>query len=183
MDVWIMNTNERQNKPGLAPGFSLIELMIALTILTIGLLGVLALFMHSMVVAGFSEQNLIAKQKAREAIESIFTARNTAQISFDQIQNTSVTGGIFVEGFQPLSLPGNDGLVGTADDTGVETMVTTANDGSPTVRQLDEFERRIQIQPVTGSSDYRQVTVTVRYGTTQRLRRDFQLLTYVSRFR
>jgi prepilin-type N-terminal cleavage/methylation domain-containing protein len=183
MEFWAMSTNKQPHQSGGEPGFSLIELLIAIVILTIGLLGVLSLFVHAIVTMGLSEENLIAKQKARETVESIFTARNTAQISFDQIQNTSVTGGIFVTGFQPLRLPGNDGLVGTADDAGVETMVTTASDGSSTIRQLNEFQRQVQISSVSGSSDLRQVTVTIRYAIRKGLQRDYQLVTYVSRYR
>jgi prepilin-type N-terminal cleavage/methylation domain-containing protein len=178
-----MNTKIDSHKSGGEPGFSLIELLIAVVILTIGLLGVLSLFVQAILTMGFSEENLIAKQKARETVESIFTARNTAQISFDQIQNTSVSGGVFVTGLQPLHLPGNDGLVGTADDTGDETMVTTASDGSSTIRQLNEFQRQIQISPVSGSSDLRQVTVTIRYAIRAGFQRDYQLVTYVSRYR
>src|SRR5437867_2328872 len=95
-------------------GFSLVEFMVAMVVLLVGLLGMLGLFTHSLLAMKFAGDSLIAKQKAREALESIFTARDTQQVSFAQLNNVS-NGGIFLNGLQTLKDPGNDGLVGTAD--------------------------------------------------------------------
>ena len=118
-----MRKRTRGRNSASEPGFSLVEFMVAMVVLMIGLLGTLALFSHTLVALGFSEMNLVAKQKAREAIESIFTARDTAQVSFAQIQNVS-NGGIFLDGYNSMTTPGLDGLVGTSDDGAVETMRT-----------------------------------------------------------
>jgi len=74
----------------------LVEAMISVVVLTIGLVAVLSVF----AVAVSSMQNVqmdqIARQKATETLESIFTARQTAQLSFASIQNTP--NGIFTPG-------------------------------------------------------------------------------------
>jgi prepilin-type N-terminal cleavage/methylation domain-containing protein len=159
-------------------GFSLIEFLMAVFVLLIGLGGVLALFMHTMVAMTYAEESLIAKQKAREALESIFTARNTQQVPFDQVRNVGAgSTGIFLTGLLPLTTPGADGLVGTADDGTVETMVMP--DG--TMRTLNEFERQIEITNLT--DDLRQITVTIRYAAPRGWFRNYQVSTYISRYR
>lgn len=166
-------------------GFGMIEFLVASVVLLIGLLGVLSLFGYTLLSLRFAEQNLIAKQKAREAIESIFTARNTAQVTFDQIRNVS-NSGVFLDGLQSLKVPGADGLVGTADDGAVETMVLSGNDGvlgtaDDKTLTLNQFQRQITI--ATLNADLRQITVTLRYSPTRGFVRNYQVTSYISRFR
>ena len=63
-------------------GFSILETMIAIAILGIGIVSVLAAFGTAVAATQYSQENLIARQKALEAMESIYTARNTQQIPF-----------------------------------------------------------------------------------------------------
>jgi len=170
---------------GTEQGFGMVEFLIATVVLLIGLLGVLSLFGHTLLSLRFAEQNLIAKQKAREAIESIFTARNTAQVAFDQIRNVS-NSGVFLDGLQSLKVPGADGLVGTSDDGAVETMVLAGNDGllgtsDDKTLTLNEFQRQIAI--TTLNADLRQITVTLRYSPSRGFVRNYQVSSYISRFR
>ena len=160
-----------------ARGFSLLEFLMAMLVLLIGLGGIMGLFMHSMVAMTFAEESLIAKQKAREALECIFTARNTQQVTFDQVRNTGSGTGIFLTGLQWLTTPGDDGLVGTADDGPVESMVMP--DG--TSRTLNEFQRQIEITDLT--DDLRLITVTIRYAAPRGWIRNYQVRTYISRYR
>ena len=126
-------------------GFSLIEMMVAMSILVIGLLGLAQVFYLGMVNASTSSANLIAREKAREAIESVHTARDTRTIAWSAVRNVnpptpnppfmmactgipaagaqpavaftaSPGGGVFLNGEQQLRQPGADGLVNTADD-------------------------------------------------------------------
>ena len=88
--------------------------MIAIVILMIGVLTIVAVFATA--IASTPEcANTIARQKAEETLESIFTARNTQQITFSQIGNVSA-GGIFTDGATQLFAAGNDGLVNASDD-------------------------------------------------------------------
>ncbi len=68
-------------------GFSLIEVMISMVVLTIGLVSLLGVFGLAMASTQTSQQDMIAKQLADEQYESIVTARNTTQINWDQINN------------------------------------------------------------------------------------------------
>src|SRR5438093_12019869 len=124
----IAQCHERWKQRNGSEGFSLVEFMVAMVVMLIGLVGMLGLFTHGLFAMKFGDNSLIAKEKAREALESIFTARNTQQVTFSQIKNVS-NGGIFLNGFQSLKIPGNDGIAGTADDGAIETMASPGPDG------------------------------------------------------
>src|SRR5580765_7731377 len=97
-------------------GFSLIEVMIAIVIMVVGLTALMALFAKSLSAVQSSQDAQIARQKSREALESVYAARNDQSISFDQIQNVA-SGGIFSDGFKTMYLPGSNGIPGTGSDT------------------------------------------------------------------
>lgn len=167
-------------------GYGLLEVMMAVVVSVIGLVSLLALFSQSVVTMFLVQEELIAKHKAREALESVYTARNT-QGSFADIETIN-DGGIFEEGFQPLKVSGVDGLIGTVDDGAVETILLPGPDGllgngDDINRTLDNFERQIEISPVGSYPDLKQITVTVRYTTPQGWQRSFQASSYISRYR
>ena len=93
-------------------GFSLLEVIFAIVILAVGILSLAGLFAASAGAVRYAQEDHIAKQKAREAIEGVYSSRNDTSITFDQIQNIS-NGGIFKDGFQTMYLPGPNGIVGT----------------------------------------------------------------------
>ena len=101
-----------------------------MSILSFGLLGLAQVFYLGMQHMSTSSSTLIAREKAREAVESVHTARDTRTITWAQIRNVSA-GGVFLDGEQPLNAAGNDGLVDTADDAdaGVETQRDPGPDG------------------------------------------------------
>jgi len=158
-------------------GFSLIEVMIAVVILSVGLLGLVGTFATALRSTAWAQEDLIAKQKALEALESIFTARNTQQLTFVQVANQSAGGGaIFADGYTQILAAGPDGLVGTNDDVnfgangpcpaGVEGIRLPGRDGilgnaDDTCMQLSYFSRQILITPVNGN--LKQITVNVQY--------------------
>jgi type II secretory pathway pseudopilin PulG len=172
-------------------GYSLLEVMMAVSVSVIGLVSLLALFSQSVVTIFLVQEELIAKQKAQETMESIYTARNT-QVSFADIETIN-DGGIFSDGFQPLKVAGNDGLIGTGDDGAVEMLLLPGPDGllgngDDINRTLSNFERQIQIDTVLDAAsnpypDLKQVTIIVRYTTPQGWQRSFQASSYVSRYR
>jgi type II secretory pathway pseudopilin PulG len=183
-------------------GFSLIEVMISMVILMVGLIALLGVFGIAMAATQTSQLNGTAKQLANEAIESILTARETANVTWTQIQNTG-SGGIFVPGFVAIDCAGVDGIVGTADDAAcgpqiVEqpgpTGVFAGNcplPGPDTCLTLTNFQRQILISPVfppTGGpvpiATLRAVTITIQYQTPQfKLPRQYVLNTYISEYR
>jgi prepilin-type N-terminal cleavage/methylation domain-containing protein len=166
-------------------GFTLIETMIAIAILTIGIVSLLAVFGTAVAATQNAQENLIARQKALETMESIYTARNTQQVTFAQIANIA-SGGIFTSGPTQLLSAGPDGLVNTADDidfpaagvcpTGPECITLPGPDGilgtaDDQPHSLANFRREIQIAPVleadgvTTDPNLKQIIVTVSYIT------------------
>lgn len=114
-------------------GFTLVEVMIAIAVMSIGLLTVVASIATAMQATQSAQEDLIARQKAMDALESIYTARNSQQVGFAAINNTTASPpGIFLAGAQPLLCAGPDGLVGTADDVPCTTSggVTCPNGGA-----------------------------------------------------
>lgn len=175
-----MTSHYRSSGPRGESGFTLIEASVAMGILTVGLLGLAQVFVVGMRHMASSSPTLVAREKAREAVESVHTARDMRVITWAQINNTSVTGGRFAVGAQPLLQPGADGLVNTADDgTGCspatlatpcyEAIVTPGPDGilgtNDDVRtELRDYTREIQITELTPvSPTLRQLRVIMRF--------------------
>jgi prepilin-type N-terminal cleavage/methylation domain-containing protein len=174
-------------------GFTLIEAMISMVVLSVGVLSLAAVYAQGIFFAGLSQYDYIAEKKAEQAVEAMFTARDIRSLSWSQIQNVS-TGGVFVDGPQPILLPGADGLVGTQTDAGSpdeSVIIGPGPDGifgTPDDQVVDLnpwMKRTIAITPVViaGASEpnLRQVTVTVTYqiGTHQR---SYTLVSYISSF-
>jgi prepilin-type N-terminal cleavage/methylation domain-containing protein len=154
-------------------GFSLIEVLAAMLILTAGLLPIVALFTASVQRMTASTPMLMAREKAREAIESVHAARDTGEASWPTIQNVG-SGGVFLAGPQPLRAPGNDGLVNTGDDGAVELLNT-------------EFTREILITPLSLdpgpgiNPNLREVKVIIGYKVYGAWRQ-YVMTTYISAY-
>jgi prepilin-type N-terminal cleavage/methylation domain-containing protein len=169
-------------------GFTLIEALVALLILTVGLLGLAQAFYLGMRHMSTSSANLIAREKAREAVESVHTARDTGTLSWNRIKNVS-NGGIFLDGAQPLCNAGVDGLVNTADDAaaGIENLREPGpnglfGDADDVLRPFDGFTREIQILELTPvDPDLRELRVTITFQVGAQ-RGSYSLRTYVSAF-
>lgn len=186
-------------------GFSLIEVVVSMAVLTIGLVSLLGMFGLAMAATQTTQQDMIAKQLANESYESIVTARNTAQINWDQIQNVNstncpITGaatcGIFLTNAQQIYLAGADGIYGTADDStaglrqtlkdpGPDGVFGTADD---VLIPLTGFQRTILISGLNDAngnliSSVRSVTITVQYSAPQmQLQKTYILNSYISQF-
>jgi type IV pilus modification protein PilV len=176
-------------------GFSLLEVVISMAVLTVGLVSLLGVFGLAMASTQTSQQDMIAKQLANEALESIVTARNTSQVSCAQFQNIA-NGGIFLNGANPIYLAGADGIVGTADDAaaGEQTLTEPGPDGifgtaDDVSIPLTGYQRTILISPVYDSqgnlvTTLRGVNITVQYATTQaRLPKTYVLSSFISQYR
>jgi prepilin-type N-terminal cleavage/methylation domain-containing protein len=171
-------------------GFTLIEVLVSMVVITVGLISLLAAFGVAMQATNTAREDMIAKQLAQEAMESIVTARETANVTWAAIQNVGPAGAIFVTGLQPIRQAGADGIIGTADDAaapaetmndpGPDGIVGTADDGAPI--PLTKFQRQIVIGP-TATPDLRTVTITVQYTTTRNVTRSYILSGMVSQYR
>ncbi|HKW57966.1 MAG TPA: prepilin-type N-terminal cleavage/methylation domain-containing protein [Candidatus Acidoferrum sp.] len=170
-------------------GFSLLEALISLVVLSVGVLSLAAVYAQGIMFANSTQFDYIAEKKAEEAVETIFTARDTKILTWAQIQNSS-QGGVFVDGARPLLDPGPDGLVGTADDNaalpdqiivgpGPDGILGTADD--QVINLNPWMTRTIQILPVQNEPNLRQITVTINYALGQ-AQRTYTLISYISAF-
>jgi prepilin-type N-terminal cleavage/methylation domain-containing protein len=164
-------------------GFTLVETLIALVILSGGLLALASAFAQGMIIMSTAHYHQMAKEKASEAVESVFTSRDTRIITWAQIRNVS-NGGIFLNGPQPLRGAGPDGLVNTADDTARENETFPGPDGQlgtadDVVVPLADFTREIQITDI--GPNLRQIRVIVNYRIGH-LNRQYQLVSFISSF-
>ncbi len=176
-----------------AEGFSLIETVVASGILATGLLALAGVFTIGMRHMSGSSPGVIAREKAREAVESVHTARDTGDLSWAKIRNVA-DGGVFLAGPQPLRSAGLDGLVNTADDGPIEQIRTAGPDkilgtADDILTTLNDFTREIQITslmtdnatPIV-NTNLRQVKVIIKYKADARWL-TYTLTTFVSSFK
>jgi type II secretory pathway pseudopilin PulG len=200
----IMTNTSRRNSAlrRAEQGFTLIEVLISSVVMTVGLVSMLAVFSLALASTQTAQEDMIAKQLAGQALESIFTARNTSQINWNAIQNVS-NGGIFVNGFVRILDPGPDGLEGTADDLqanpacpgpskclispGPDGILGTADD---VYWPLNNYTRQVVIAPLNDAngnqySSLRSVTVTIQYtaNTGTKAPKTYVMTAYISQYR
>jgi type II secretory pathway pseudopilin PulG len=170
-------------------GVTLIETLIAMLVLLVGALGLAAAFLYGVDTATSAPNELIATQKAAEAMESVFSARDSLTVAWDDFQNEA-DGGIFLDGAQDMHLAGVDGIVNTEDDLAepIESVELPGPDQNLALTadnqtvELTGFTREIQItQPDEDQPLLRQVTVVITYqaGTAQRT---YTLIAFISAF-
>jgi hypothetical protein len=113
-------------------------------------------------------------------MEDVFTARDTAAITFSQICNIPITGPnpnncLFVNGFTPMYTADSYGLVNTnnAANDPIETYQTPGPDGilgtadDPPPTNLTGFQRKIDVLCLSYSDNncvLAQITVTIVYN-------------------
>jgi len=157
-------------------GFSLLEMVVAITLLTIGLLGVASAIGYAIVASNHGRSITNTKLLAVSMLEQMETLRDTNSLTFGQIANVGQVddhGAVkvfagFQPGFQQVSTnPGPDGIFGTADD-----LIDAGNDGK--FGTVDDFvnpnfalvgvTRQVQITDL--SAKLKKIQVTVDYSVT-----------------
>jgi prepilin-type N-terminal cleavage/methylation domain-containing protein len=164
-------------------GFTILEVIIAIVVLTIGILSVAMVFSSSLLVVKFSEQDTIARLEAQQMIEGIYAGRNSGALPFAAIQNQSVdpVNGIFKDGLVAALQPGADGIMNTFDDG---PGVDTGPDGKP----LSNFQRQVVITPVllqdgvTVDPNTRKIQISVQYRIGNAVR-TYTEVAYISTYR
>ena len=174
-------------------GFTLLEAIVAIAILSFGILSLAAVYAQGIQVANMTQLDYIAEKKAEEAVETIFAARDSKVLAWTNIRNVTGSGGandgVFLVGPQPLLAAGPDGLYGTADDVatqpdtvilgpGPDKILGTADD---VVMPLSFMTRTIAIADIPGNTALRQITITMNY-TAGRLQRQYTLISYIAQF-
>lgn len=171
----------------LSAGFTLIEAVIAIAVLSFGVLALAATMADSIAYMKGSQDDYIAQQKAEEAVEAVFFARDSKLYTWSQIENIS-NKGIFLDGPQPLLHAGQNGIVGTSQDDANNpdviiypgpngTLGTAADIKMP----LSNFTRQIIITDVNGEPNLREIQVIIEYKT-ERFQRKYTLTSYISAF-
>jgi prepilin-type N-terminal cleavage/methylation domain-containing protein len=183
-------TKRRSNSQS---GFTLLEAMIAIVILSFGILSLAAVYAQGIQVANMTQMDYIAEKKAEEAVETIFAARDSHLLLWTNIRNVTGLGGgndgVFLVDPQPLLAAGPDGLYGTLDDDksnpdvvildpGPDKILGTSDD---VVMSLRNMTRTIAIADVPGESGLRQITITLTYtvGSTSR---QYTLVSFIAQF-
>ena len=160
--------NKREN------GFSYIDVMIAITILMIGVLGLVGAITNGINMTTRSATSLGAKQVSSSTMESIFTARDIPdRMGWTKIGNVgdaAIPLAAFLAGPQNIyPTAGADGILGTADDSwGVDGVSGTADDAAantPVIGMKREILVRAVIDPdrPTAPISMRQIDVIIYY--------------------
>jgi prepilin-type N-terminal cleavage/methylation domain-containing protein len=168
VDITEMIQNKTQN------GFSLIEVMMAMVIMLVGILGALEAITSSVLSMQGSEKRTISKEVVRSSMETIFSIRDLlafdsqvggTQYSWPALQSAS-NGGMFLDGWTPIrQTPGVDGVFGTGDDAcpaGNACVVNGITNNSPV---LAGYQRKVDVQDIieNGVVRKRLFTIRVRY--------------------
>lgn len=182
-------------------GFSYIEVMIALVIMLVGILGLTSALATNLIRSYETEKRIVAKQLGLSTIESIISARDVARTEgikgWDTIGNVGtnpiggVNQGIFLTGFCPVREDlGWDGVAGTADDacSGTGPCIVAGRPNN-TSKVIPNIQRKIVITDVQDPEKpsppaaiaRRRIDVTVRYNVNQIFREE-TVSTLVTRY-
>jgi prepilin-type N-terminal cleavage/methylation domain-containing protein len=163
-------------------GFSLLEMVVAMVILTVGLLGVASAIGYSLMVSNRGRGVTNSKMLVISILEQMETLRNTSELTFEEIANTQVPGSTFTgfpydpQVFRPVSTePGRDRVFGTADDlwgaSGNTDNMALARPG---------VTRQIQITEFPSNPYLKKIKVTLRYTTGDGKQRDLVGISYLN---
>lgn len=171
-------------------GFSVVEVLAAVSLLAIGLLSLAGVFTMALSRMTHASWDILAKEKASETIENMLAARDAGRLAFASIDNAGTGSGIFRTGPLALVGPGPDRLIGTADDDNVVDTITRPGpngifdgdeDSDDEIVTLSNFTRQIEIRPVPPGNTLREFRVTIRY-TIGGLQRQVTMTSYVSSY-
>jgi type II secretory pathway pseudopilin PulG len=166
----IKENNSSKNEEG----FTLIEAVVAIFVITIGLIGTAAAITYALEFGAISRNVSNAKSVAVASIEEIETLRNARRLDFKQIANVgSVVNNAdsknkfngFSTGYKEVTTqPGADGVNGTNDDLiapGPDKKFGTIDDFVDPTLVRSGFERQIVITNLSDS--IKRIEVRVRY--------------------
>ncbi|HEX8265070.1 MAG TPA: prepilin-type N-terminal cleavage/methylation domain-containing protein [Pyrinomonadaceae bacterium] len=155
-------------------GFSMVEAIVAIFILTIGLIGTAAAVTYALEFSAISRNVTKAKLIVVASIEEIESLRNSRRLEFKQFANAGSVNNSgspnqflgFANGFIAVSnTPGSDGVNGTADDVasapGADGVYGTNDDVVDSQRIREGYLRKIEI--INLSSSLKKIVIRVRY--------------------
>lgn len=163
---------------GSEDGFTLVEAVVAILIISIALIGTAAALSYAFEYGTTSRNVGNARTVIVSTVEEIESLRNTHRLTFLQLANKTYVDNTdapntfngFSEGFKAVSInPGFDGVFGTDDDlkeAGPDTIWGNADDVENPGLARGGYTRRIEITPLPLDAKIKKVVVTVRYFST-----------------
>ena len=152
-------------------GFSLLEVIVAMFIITIGLIGVASAISYALMASNRGRGTTNAKMLIVSILEEMETMRDTGQLHFNEISNSQVVGSTFTgfpATFQPVSTtPGPDGVFGTADDLidpGPDRVYGNSDDFTNPALARPGVSRQIIISTLPDNDYLKKIQVTLRYS-------------------
>ncbi|MGC2234817.1 MAG: prepilin-type N-terminal cleavage/methylation domain-containing protein [Pyrinomonadaceae bacterium] len=154
-------------------GFTLIEAVIAIFIVTIGLIGTAAAITYALEFSTISRNVTSAKSLIVASIEEIESLRNSRRLDFKQIANVGSVDNTntpsrfdgFSTGFKDVSInPGPDGVNGTDDDLrddGADGVYGTGDDIDNPAWIRSGYRRQITITVL--SDTLKKIEIKVKY--------------------
>lgn len=151
-------------------GFSLLEMVVAMLVLTIGLLSVASAIGYALMASNRGRGITNSKMLIVSALEQMETLRDTGQLNFGEISNSQQQSSSFrgfPSDFRPVStVPGPDGVFGTADDLstapGADGYYGTSDDTIDWSRARPGVTRQIIITDLNPL--LKKIQVTLRYS-------------------
>lgn len=176
-------------------GVTILEMVVAMLILTIGLLGLAASIGYAVTVSNKGRNQTNTKLMVVSLLEQMETLRNTEQLTFAQVRNQGSTDpnpdmgatrpfAGFPTGFQALSInPGPDGIYGTDDDLTSPGPNPTSvyGDGDDFTDQtwaVPGYQRQILITNL--NPNLKRIQVTLRYSDAAGQLRDMVGVSYLN---
>ena len=163
--------NNRRHSP--EAGVTILEMVVAILILTVGLLALAASIGYAVTVSNKGRNLTNSKLLVVSILEQVETLRNTEQLTFGQIANQGAVDnsgaprsfGGFPTGFQPVSInPGPDGIFGTSDDLispGPDNIYGTSDDFTDPTWGVAGYSREIVITNL--NANLKRIQVTLQY--------------------
>ena len=173
-------------------GVTILEMVVAMLILTVGLLGLAAAIGYAVTVSNKGRNLTNSKLLVVSVMEQMETLRNTKELTFGQIANQGSVDNAgatrsfigFPTDFQPLSInPGPDGIFGTADDLinpGPDNIYGTVDDFTDSTWAVPGYTRQITITQLGGNPNLKRIQVTLRYPDPSGSLRDLVGVSYLN---
>lgn len=179
--------SSRKRKQQSENGFSLFEMVVAIFILSIGLLGVASAISYALLASNRGRSVTNSKMLVVSILEQMETLRDTGQLHFNEISNAQVVGSNFTgfpATFQPVStIPGPDGIFGTADDLldpGTGGVYGDGNDFTNPLLARPGVTRQILISTLPDNDYLKKIQVTLRYAVNGNESRDLVCSGYLN---
>ena len=157
--------NHRQQEGG----FTILEMVVALLVLTIGLLGVASAIGYSLMASNRGRGVTNSKMIIVSTLEQMEMLRDTGQLNFQEISNAHVAGSTFSNfpsDFRSVSTtPGPDGVFGTADDLispGPDGYYGDSDDFTDPLLARPGVKRKIEITDINPL--LKKIKVTLQYS-------------------